>query len=256
MQYTPDKLSSILSEHRKWILSNDREGCRANFSNADLSDADLRDAELSGADLHDANLSRANLSRANLSRANLNDADLSDANLSRAYLIGAILNDTSLSRADLSGAYLSRAKFRGADLSRADLSRAFLRDVNFSGADLSRANLSGADLRDANLNEVREEFFAKNSQQPEEVPGLRGLLMEGRIEGTSYDGDCSCYVGSLERLANQHGKECRIQRDPRSLIERWFLGIKRGDTPETNPISAIVVEWIDEWTEAFYKTKV
>ena len=206
MQYTPDKLSSILNEHKKWILSNAREGCCANFSNADLSDASLHNADLHHVDFTDANLSRANLS----------------------------------------GAYLRDANFSGADFSGAYLSGSYLRDANFRGADLSRAN----------LNEVREEFFAKNSQQPEEVAGLRGLLVEGKIKGTSYDGDCSCYVGSLERLANQHGKECRIKRDSNSLTERWFLGINEDDTPKNNQVSAITVEWIDEWTEAFYKTKL
>jgi hypothetical protein len=29
--------------------------------------------------------------------------------------------------------------------------------------------------------------------------------------------------------------------------ERWFLAIKSGDTPETNPVAKITLEWIDEF---------
>ena len=29
--------------------------------------------------------------------------------------------------------------------------------------------------------------------------------------------------------------------------ERWFMGINKGDTPETNQISKLTVEWLDEF---------
>jgi hypothetical protein len=31
-----------------------------------------------------------------------------------------------------------------------------------------------------------------------------------------------------------------------STAERFFMGIKEGDTPETNPASRLMLEWIDE----------
>jgi hypothetical protein len=113
-------IKEILELHKKW-LNNEKDGVRA-----DLSDADLRWADLSDADLRWANLSGADLSSADLSSATLSSATLSCANLSRANLSGADLN--------------------GADLGGANLS-----DANLSDANLSRANLSGADLSDADL---------------------------------------------------------------------------------------------------------
>ncbi len=82
-----NELSKILESHKKWLLSNGKEGNRADLSRADLSRA---------------NLSRANLSRADLSRANLCGANLCGADLSRANLCGADLCGADLCGADLS----------------------------------------------------------------------------------------------------------------------------------------------------------
>ena len=108
-------LAETLKLHKKW-LGGEKEGIRAN-----LSEADLR--------------------RANLSRANLSRADLSGANLS-----GADLNGADLSEADLRRANLRRANLSRANLSRANLSGANLRIANLRIANLSEANLSGADI--------------------------------------------------------------------------------------------------------------
>ena len=64
-----DELSTILENHRKWLLGDGGE-------QANLSDANLRYANLSGANLCGANLRGANLRYANLSDANLSDANL------------------------------------------------------------------------------------------------------------------------------------------------------------------------------------
>ena len=93
-------LAETLKLHKKW-LGGEKEGIRANLSEANLSGADLSGANLREADLREANLSEADLRRANLSRANLSRADLSEA--------------------DLRGADLSEANLRGADLNGADI---------------------------------------------------------------------------------------------------------------------------------------
>ena len=120
---THEELEQFLRKHKLWLLG-DKDGDRADLSDANLSGADLSDANLSG-----ANLSGADLSDANLSGANLSGADLSGADLRRANLSGADLSDANLRRADLSGADLRYANLSGADLRRADLSGA---DIDYS----------------------------------------------------------------------------------------------------------------------------
>ena len=168
---------------------------------------------------------------------------LSDANLS-----GANLSDADMSRANLIGANLS-----GADMSRANLSDANLIGANLSGADMSRANLIGANLigatlSGANLTPIRDDIFAVLSAAPAEVPALIEALKSGKVDGSTYEGDCCCLVGTI---ANAKGCEYRfietIKPNSSRPAERFFLGINKGDTPDTNQFSALALQWAEEW---------
>jgi hypothetical protein len=180
---------------------------------ADLSDADLSDANLSDADLSDANLSDANLRGADLSDANLSDADLSDADL------------------------------RGADLS----------DANLRGANLSDADLRGADLSDADLSEIKKDYFDVLLRAIPEIPNFKKALLDGKIDGSTYSGECACLCGTLMK---SHVVEisCRIDKikDSSRPIERFFLCIKPGMTPENSQHSKLALEWLEEF-ESYIK---
>ncbi|MCA8326096.1 pentapeptide repeat-containing protein [Burkholderia cepacia] len=211
-----------------------------------LSGADLSDANLRGANLRGADLSGANLSGAYLSGANLRDADLSDANLSGADLSGA-----NLSGADLRDAYLRGANLSGADLRDAYLRGADLRDAYLRGADLSGANLSDANLRDADLLPIKADFIEVISQAPREVPALIDALKAGRVDGSTYSGECACLVGTI---ANARGidvdsSELGIPKDSSRPVERFFMAIRKGDMPETNPASKLALEWAETWLD-------
>ncbi|AGZ32548.1 pentapeptide repeat-containing protein [Burkholderia pseudomallei] len=226
------------------------------LSGADLSDADLRGADLSGADLCGANLSGADLCGANLSGADLSDADLRGADLSDADLRGADLSVANLSGANLSGADLSDADLSGANLSGAylsyaNLSGANLSDANLSGANLRGADLSGADLSGAYLLPIKADFIEVISQAPREVPALIEALKVGRVDGSTYSGECACLVGTI---ANARGidvgsSEFGIPKDSSRPVERFFMAIRKGDTPETNAASKLALEWAETWLD-------
>jgi hypothetical protein len=203
---------------------------------ADLTGADLRGADLTGADLRGANLRGADLRGADLRDAHLRDAHLRGAHLTGAHLTGA----------DLTGADL-----RGADLTGADLRGANLRGAHLTGAHLTGAHLTGADLTGAHLTAVRDDLWAILSSAPAEVPGLLAALYAGRVDGSTYTGDCACLVGTLA-----NGRACDYREIPglrpnaHRPAERWFLGIRPGDTPATSPIAAQAADWITTWLEA------
>jgi hypothetical protein len=147
-----------------------------------------------------------------------------------------------------------KADLRGANLSAANLSAANLRDANLSGANLRAADLSGADLRGANLSGIRTDFLAAVLTLPCELGFLRDALKEGRVDGSCYSGECACLAGTLAHakgIKNYQGANIDdggvtfpvVASSPR---ERFFLGIKKGDTPETNPMSAVALEWTEE----------
>jgi hypothetical protein len=165
-----------------------------------------------------------------------------------AYLRGADLRGAYLSGADLRGAYLS-----GADLSGADLRGAYLRGAGLSGADLSGAGLSGADLSGADLSPIKSDFLAEVIRLPNELEFLRDALTAGRVNGSSYSGECACLAGTLAHakgITNYAGGEIRngltFHADSSSPREIFFLSIRKGDTPENNPFCKIALEWTEE----------
>ena len=132
-----------------------------------------------------------------------------------------------------------------ADLRNANLSEANLSEANVSEADLSGANLSEANLREADLRIIRADIYDILLHAIPETPALLNAVQRGRINGSVYQGECACLVGTI---ANIRGVSySTIDRDSERPAERWFLGIQEGDTPETSAISDITAGWIREF---------
>ena len=190
-----------------------------------------------------ASLDGASLDGASLDGASLVGAILVGASLDRASLDGARLDGARLDRASLDGASLDGASLVGARLDGARLDRASL-----VGASLVGASLVGARLGRASLDPIRDDVFAVLGSAPNEVLGLLRLLRDGKVDGSVYEGECACLVGSI---ANIRGVEYRelgdLRPDSTRAAERWFLAIRKGDTPDTSAVSRITVGWVERW---------
>ena len=235
---------------------------------ADVAEADyatrlgfaVKAAIAAGANLTATNLTGAELTGANLVRAYLTDAALTGAELTGADFTSSNLGRANLAGATLTNAYLAGANLAATNLTNADLTNADLTDANFTGAILTGAILHGAtlsraDLRYAYLTPIKNDFLAEVLRLPFELEALRAALIEGHIDGSSYNGDCACLAGTL---AHAHGVALvydgymvgdgitAFSVGSDSPRECWFLGIKKGDTPETNQVSAICLAWTNE----------
>jgi len=199
------------------------------------------------ADLSSADLSSADLRSADLSSANLRSADLRSADLRSADLRSADLRSADLSYADLSSADLRSADLSYADLSYADLSSANLSSANLRSANLRSADLRSADLRSADLNDIRNDFWSVLLFAHREIKALRMAIVDGKINGSVYAGDCACLVGTIAkaRKCAVDSLEGNLRPNSSRPAERFFMGIKPGDTPDNNPVSKIVLEWLD-----------
>jgi hypothetical protein len=138
---------------------------------------------------------------------------------------------------------------RDANLRDANLRDANLRDANLRGADLRGADLRGADLwqlpRDF-INQASRDILFILSCLKSEVPALKKMLIEGKVDGTQYEGDCACLIGSLANADGGMKKVCETipfyEKGLHNLGENFFLAIHKGDTPETNQFSAHAVK--------------
>ena len=134
---------------------------------------------------------------------------------------------------------LEKAVAVGANLTGADL----------TDADLTDANLRGADLTGANLDPIRDDLFAVLSAAPTEVKALIAALEAGRVDGSTYEGECACLIGTI---ANARGCEYTelgpiLRANSERPIERFFLAIKKGDTPDTNEQFRLALAWSETW---------
>ena len=169
----------------------------------------------------------------------------------RAVIYLCDVPDEVTSRMDLrhalEKAVVSGANLRDAELSGTNLSGSDLRGAELSDAELIGANLRDSDLRGANLREQKNDFWNILLHAPAEIQGLRLALTEGQVDGSTYEGACACLVGTIANVRHANYKEIGIEPDISRPAECWFMGIKEGDTPETNQISRITVEWLDEF---------
>ena len=115
-----------------------------------------------------------------------------------------------------------------------------------AGIRLTCANLDDASLVGASLRSIRTDLFDVLLRAQPEVPALLAALRAGRIDGSTYSGECACLVGTIAKA-----RHCDVEafdfRDARRPIERWFTGIRPGDTPDKHAIARITEGWILEF---------
>jgi hypothetical protein len=171
------------------------------------------------------------------------------AAVKKAIESSADLRSADLRSADLRSANLRSANLSFANLSSADLSSANLSFANLSSANLRSANLSSANLRSANLRSIKEDFLAKLLLAKSEAGGLYDFIMRGKVDGSCYEGECACFVGSIANICGEDYEDLSsgLEPDSGSPVERWFFGINKGDTPQNNQVSAITAEWMREF---------
>ena len=136
----------------------------------------------------------------------------------------AIESEANLIGANLSGANLSGANLIGADLIGANLSGANLIRANLIGANLIEANLIRANLIRADLSGIKEDFFDRLSLAKSEALGLYDYLMKGKVDGSCYEGECCCFVGTVAKVCGESFNDLSSGLSPESnsLTERWF----------------------------------
>jgi hypothetical protein len=115
--------------------------------------------------------------------------------------------------------------------------------VNLQRADLRKANIAGA-----NLTAFRDDIWEVLSFAPNEVPALIDAIKDGRVDGSTYSGACSCLVGTIATARGTNVENLGLLKpNSRRPAECFFMGISEGATPSTSQFSALALEWCQEW---------
>ena len=97
--------------------------------------------------------------------------------------------------------------------------------------------------------EIKEDFYKVLDIAKHETKSLYDSLCSGKIDGSKYEGECACLVGTIAKARHENYKKLGINLRPNSNrpSEQFFMMIRKGDMPENNPASAKVKEWMEEW---------
>ena len=137
---------------------------------------------------------------------------------------------------------LQKAVNEGADLEGADLRGAYLEGAYLRGMDLYKLPVSY-------VNQCSRDMLFIFQSLKGELKGLRKALVEGRVDGTQYEGDCACLIGTLGNVDGGIDKVCEVipfyDKGLHNLGEQWFFNIHEGDTPKDNQFSKHAVMLID-----------
>jgi hypothetical protein len=91
----------------------------------------------------------------------------------------------------------------------------------------------------------RNDVWAVLSSAPAEAQGVLDALRAGTVDGTVYEGQCACLVGTIAKV-----RGCDVdtlEQDSSRPAEQWFMQILPGMTPETAPVVQQTAEWVEQW---------
>jgi uncharacterized protein YjbI with pentapeptide repeats len=218
-EISSQELDRILFEHRKWIISDGKEGRRADLSNVFLDpqkinnllinlpkgilsnaiiysfppgsdnvhryEYDIEEGNICPAHFEGAELWEADFEEAWLWNAHFEGADLQKANFKGASLGGGHFQGANLWNANFEGADVQFSNFEGANLEHANFAEARAKNTNFQGADLYRVNFEGADIHNANFEGVHltDANFARADVHGTQLKGAH--LLSANFEGAS-----------------------------------------------------------------------
>ncbi len=98
------------------------------------------------------------------------------------------------------------------------------------------------------FNSYKADFWMILLTRKAEIAGLKEALKNGIVNGSSYEGRCSCLVGTIANVAGCDYKSIpNLKPDAGRPAERWFFMIKEGDTPEISEVVKLTMEWIEEF---------
>jgi len=105
-------------------------------------------------------------------------------------------------------------------------------------------------LKNGAFGSIKMDFFGRMILQKNEVSFLKKKLQDGEIDGTQYEGECGCFVGTIAKALKVNYLHLpNLKPYSNAPTEKWFFAIRKGDTPGNNVIAKITFDWIEEFEQ-------
>jgi uncharacterized protein YjbI with pentapeptide repeats len=156
------------------------------------------------------------------------------------------------------GSVFVRGRFIDCSFVRSRFIRSSLNRSRFDGSSFDGSSFDGSRFDDSRFVDcsfdgssfdgqvdARNDFRQIISTAHAEIPALIAALRAGKVNGSTYSGECACLVGTI---ANARGVDVyTLPTNSSRPAERWFLMISKGDTPGNNSPGAIAAGKAIEW---------
>ena len=148
------------------------------------------------------------------------------------------------------GSVLFELKIEDNDIKNT-LEKAVGEGANLRGANLRGAYLEGAkNIPQSYINMCSRDILFILQALKKEVPFLRKKLIKGEVDGTQYEGECACLIGTLANADGSVEEVCGVipyyEKGLHNPGEQWFFQIKKGDNPENSFFAEHALKLVDE----------
>jgi hypothetical protein len=108
--------------------------------------------------------------------------------------------------------------------------------------------LRSADLSSANLSSFKNDLWEILLKSKNEISKLKEKILDGQIDGSVYEGECCCLLGTIAVIRDCNYKNLKgIAPSSSRPAEQWFSMFKKGMSPENNDKLKLTVDWIEEF---------
>jgi hypothetical protein len=80
-----------------------------------------------------------------------------------------------------------------------------------------------------------------------EVPELIAKMRAGEIDGSQYEGECRCLVGTIAGIRGVDTDDAFPDKSPSNPAEQWFSMIQKGDKPGDDSGGGFALAKALEW---------
>ncbi len=183
----------------------------------------------------------------NLSGQDLSGIDFSNSKFDNSTFYNSTFDNSKFDNSTFDNSTFDNSTFYNSKFDKSTFDNSTFDNSTFYNSKFDKSSAEGA-LKSGAFESIRMDFFGRMLLAQHEVPALRQAIVDGNVSGSSYEGPCCCFVGTIAKAAGCYYKELPLLKpNSESETEKWFFGIQQGYTPENNEIARITVLWIDEF---------